>query len=596
MILYLHHWVILTSLQTLSLGDNDLTGELPPSLVNLTALNFFRIGNNDLSGCYPAGYDLFCSLTNIGFNTGNPGLFDFATFCADPITNAAPNCFNQPPVAACLNNTTVITDVNCEALILPGDIDNGSFDPDGGGVTLTVQNPGPYQPGFYAIAMWISDGIDSVECFSSVMVEDGTPPVIDQVSVTTIDGGSSGNSQSNFTSEDFTVTSAFYVETLSLDMTRYAAAAGTPMTARIRRLVSGNPIIAEVTNPSYNDNDDIDFTDAGLLLTPGNYRLTMYSAGLSNNYRWWRNSSDAIHRLTFSGSSCPTNQSVDSDPGQCAAVVNYNLPTATDNCAPSVNVTLTSGLSSGSLFEVGTTTNTFEISDTSGNVSLCTFNVTVQDTEGPSITSCPSNATVVADPGQCDASVNIGIPVITESCDHGNALDFDGTDDYITLANESSFDLTSAITIEAWIKVDGSFDDAWEAIVTKGESSWRLHRANTANTVSFSTNHGGTSDLPATTDVTDGQWHHIAGVFDGSLKSIYVDGELENFAGIAIPIDVNNNPVLIGANDAQANRNFGGNIDEVRIWNVARSAADIKANKNLKLTGNETGLVAILQL
>ena len=62
----------------------------------------------------------------------------------------------------------------------------------------------------------------------------------------------------------------------------------------------------------------------------------------------------------------------------------------------------------------------------------------------------------------------------------GSALEFDGRDDFVSIPNESQFDITGSITVSAWIKVE-SFTKSWQAIVTKGDRAWRLHRASSTN-------------------------------------------------------------------------------------------------------------------
>ena len=73
--------------------------------------------------------------------------------------------------------------------------------------------------------------------------------------------------------------------------------------------------------------------------------------------------------------SCPADISVDTDLNQCSAVVDYSIE-GTDSCG-SVTITQTSGLVSGSMFPIGDTVNTFEIQDECGNLSECSFVVTV---------------------------------------------------------------------------------------------------------------------------------------------------------------------------------------------------------------------------
>ncbi|QIE58286.1 HYR domain-containing protein [Rasiella rasia] len=79
-----------------------------------------------------------------------------------------------------------------------------------------------------------------------------------------------------------------------------------------------------------------------------------------------------------------------------------------------LSVTQTAGLPSGSTFPVGTTTNTFVVTDGAGNTATCSFDVTVNDTENPVIT-CPANITVNNDPGACGAIVSFAATA-TDNC------------------------------------------------------------------------------------------------------------------------------------------------------------------------------------
>src|SRR6185295_9509036 len=81
---------------------------------------------------------------------------------------------------------------------------------------------------------------------------------------------------------------------------------------------------------------------------------------------------------------CNSPISVNNDPGVCGAVVSYSN-SSTDNCSGQT-IAQTAGLASGSLFPIGTTTNSFTVTDASGNTASCSFNVTVTDNELPTIT------------------------------------------------------------------------------------------------------------------------------------------------------------------------------------------------------------------
>ncbi|WP_343762902.1 HYR domain-containing protein [Gangjinia marincola] len=96
----------------------------------------------------------------------------------------------------------------------------------------------------------------------------------------------------------------------------------------------------------------------------------------------------------------PGDQTLSNDAGVCSAVFTYTITTA-DNCAGET-VVQTGGLASGAAFPVGTTTNTFEVTDTAGNTSTYSFDVTVTDDEDPTITG-PGDQTLSNDAGVCSA-------------------------------------------------------------------------------------------------------------------------------------------------------------------------------------------------
>ena len=104
-------------------------------------------------------------------------------------------------------------------------------------------------------------------------------------------------------------------------------------------------------------------------------------------------------------SNCPTNIVVSNDNGSCGAILNWTPPTFTDNCG----ATIASTHYSGDYFNVGTTTITYTVTDLSGNVSNCSFDVTVNDTEAP-IVVCPAPI------ASCDSLINFNNPIVSDNC------------------------------------------------------------------------------------------------------------------------------------------------------------------------------------
>lgn len=123
---------------------------------------------------------------------------------------------------------------------------------------------------------------------------------------------------------------------------------------------------------------------------------------------------DPCDDLIGPGISCPGNISQGNTPGQCGANVSFPNATATDNCMPGPTV-VNLGAASGSFFAVGTRTLTFRATDSSGNSATCSFSVTVNDTQAPSI-SCPPNANIPAN-ASCAGNIGSYAPVsVSDNC------------------------------------------------------------------------------------------------------------------------------------------------------------------------------------
>jgi len=160
----------------------------------------------------------------------------------------------------------------------------------------------------------------------------------------------------------------------------------------------------------------------------------------------------------------------------------------------------------------------------------------------------------------------------------GQSVYFDAADNesYLLCQNSSDMDLSNGATISAWLKSDGLIDP-YASVVTKGVQSWRLIRNNTTNAISFHFNAaaGGEYQANGVTSVIDGHWHHLLGIYEGSMVRLYVDGRLDASAS-AGPVNTTNDPVYIGSRaNRLTDRNWIGNIDDVRIYNTALSEANI---------------------
>jgi len=156
----------------------------------------------------------------------------------------------------------------------------------------------------------------------------------------------------------------------------------------------------------------------------------------------------------------------------------------------------------------------------------------------------------------------------------GNALDFDGDGDYVDCGADG-FDITDQITITAWIKVT-AFDTAHQAIVTKGDGAYRIARQGDESYLAFACTGTGGYKTMGSENPNDGEWHHVAGVYDGTTIYLYVDGIVDNTTASTGPIDSQTWPLYIGENAQQTGREWNGLIDEVRIYNRGLSAQEIE--------------------
>jgi len=143
------------------------------------------------------------------------------------------------------------------------------------------------------------------------------------------------------------------------------------------------------------------------------------------------------------------------------------------------------------------------------------------------------------------------------------------------------------MSVGLWIKSRGTGNkNEWEALVTKGDSAWRIHRAIGTEDINCAINYDGSGnfrDVTATgMTAFDGNWHYVACVFDGTNLTVYVDDN----AGVstdydtAADINTSSDKVAIGENLEATGRHFDGKIDEVAIWNSALGPTEITALYN----------------
>jgi hypothetical protein len=173
----------------------------------------------------------------------------------------------------------------------------------------------------------------------------------------------------------------------------------------------------------------------------------------------------------------------------------------------------------------------------------------------------------------------------------GMALSFDGVDDYVDIPEAESLNLTSALTISAWINNQAPTDsslsqDHYRIIASKGwagdnTGSWTLAwRINDGSLFFFAGRATSSRNVSFPYDNSRaGTWHLVTAVLDNGTLSLYQDGVLQaGPVGIdSSKIRTDTSPVLIGSSPVSNNRlnNWYGFIDEVRYYSRALSADEI---------------------
>ena len=191
-----------------------------------------------------------------------------------------------------------------------------------------------------------------------------------------------------------------------------------------------------------------------------------------------------------------------------------------------------------------------------------------------------------------------GIFAINEVTQAQNALGFNGSSSYVEIPYTATNN-PAQFTVEFWARVDsgaGTFRSPLSNRNYPPVTGFNFY-ATPANIWSFSggSGTGAWSELngPA---VVIGQWTHLAGTYDGTTYRFYVNGVLMNTLVAGFSVNTSR-PLRIGAGRTEGEPlyYFPGAVDEVKIWNYARSASQINDNKNVNLALPQTGLMSYYQ-
>jgi hypothetical protein len=177
----------------------------------------------------------------------------------------------------------------------------------------------------------------------------------------------------------------------------------------------------------------------------------------------------------------------------------------------------------------------------------------------------------------------------------GKQLDFDGTNDFMQVADNNALDFgaDASFTIEYWVNMDDV--TTLQSMIDKGttsgdDSNYRISIENSQ--LRFWSPESG-NVAPSTATLSVGEWAHVAVTYDGTANQMvfYVNGEQAGAAATVNEIGtINDGPLLIGRDNQ--GRFLNGQMDELRIWSEARTADDIRLNYDQQLSGSEANLQA----
>jgi len=165
---------------------------------------------------------------------------------------------------------------------------------------------------------------------------------------------------------------------------------------------------------------------------------------------------------------------------------------------------------------------------------------------------------------------------------YGNSLTFNGTSDYVSIADTNDLDFTSGMTLEAWVYPTSVSPNP--TVILVKQHVYFLFGSYTGGFPMVGFASGGSNRLlSGVSSLPLNVWTHLAGTYDGSIMRLYVNGfEVAN-RPMTGTIDTTVNQMWIGS--SVFNEFFPGRIDDVRVYNGALTQAAIQADMNTALSG-----------
>ena len=157
----------------------------------------------------------------------------------------------------------------------------------------------------------------------------------------------------------------------------------------------------------------------------------------------------------------------------------------------------------------------------------------------------------------------------------GTALEFDGEEDHVVVADDAALAIEENITFMAWFSPSDVLTS--RRLMVKNNSIFVIFDFGNKDSIDFLVKPDNTFAESTTTDWKVGEWYHFAGTFDGKTMKVYVNGKLEGEAANNVPIAPSDLELWIGGDDfGRPTDFFPGTIDEVRLYEKTLTEAEIQ--------------------
>jgi CubicO group peptidase (beta-lactamase class C family) len=242
------------------------------------------------------------------------------------------------------------------------------------------------------------------------------------------------------------------------------------------------------------------------------------------------------------------------------------------------------------------------LSENAAIASLTASGFVLGDTTRIPSTTAPAGHVVDQDPEagtEAPTGAAISLAVSAGPAETSAWLEFDGINDVVTARNSPALRIADAITIEARIRPHTiAANKSQDRILRKGVDYELMVSTSSAGcsgptrgSLQLSATVGGAVKKICGGTLTLNAWQHVAGTYDGTRMSIYIDGNLVAELEVTGAIKRSSTLVTMG-NTKALTRPFDGGIADVAVWNRALTPAEALARVNNSLTGAESGLVA----